>query len=547
MTETLRLALVADIHHGPEHQTKRGPAALGLLDAFLDFVREWGPDAVIDLGDRVSDIAPDEDRARLAEVAARFQGLNTPRFHLDGNHDVAFMGAEDNAGALGKAPGHASVDIKGRHLVLWNADCRIPWPETFRFRPSDLDWLARDLAATDLPTIVLSHVPLGGGAMTGNMYFQRNPEFGGYPDGAAVREVLASTGHVVLGVAGHVHWNGLHTVDGVPHLTLQSLTESFTTDGAPAGAWATLEVDDEIRWRVYGRDPIALTLPLRPRGRRWVAPLAPIRERRRERSVDGRLAGVKAVILDFDGVLYRDDEPIAGAPEFVRWARAAGLGIAGVTNNARRSADDYARKLARMGIDIPAAAIVTAGEDTARMLAARAPGATVFVAGPEALGRELIAAGLVEGEPPDFVVAGMDPEMTVARLARAAVHLRNGALLVVSNPDRTHPTPAGLEPEAGAVQAFLEAAGGKPAEACGKPGAGIFRLALDRLGTAPGETLMVGDTLMTDILGANRAGLLSAHVLTGNPAEGAPEAEPTVRVADLAELQAVLTEALGHD
>lgn len=273
MTADLRLAIVTDIHHGTPKLTKRGDRALDLLDRFLDFCADWGPDIIVEMGDRINDQDRETDRRLLAEVAAKFSGLNTPRAHLDGNHDSDFLLPEDNAAALG-AVGHASRDLNGYHIVFWNASTKIPRPEPFRASPADLEWLAADLAAADLPSIVFSHVPVSGASMIGNYWFQNKPQHATYPNAVEVRAIIEESGRVVLCVAGHVHWNSLHQAGGVPHITIQSLTESFTTGGEPAGAWATLEIGGgEIRWQTYGLDPIHMVLPLRSFGHRWAEPL----------------------------------------------------------------------------------------------------------------------------------------------------------------------------------------------------------------------------------------------------------------------------------
>lgn len=275
MIADLRLAIVADIHHGPPKLTKRGDRALDLLDRFLGFCAGYGPDLIVDLGDRINDQDRETDRRLLAEVAAKFRGLNTPHAHLDGNHDSDFLLPEDNAAALG-TKGHASRDLNGYHLVFWNASTKIPRPEPFRASEADLAWLAADLAATDLPTVVFSHVPVSGASMTGNYWFQNKPEHATYPNAAEARAILEASGRVVLCVAGHVHWNSLHQAGGIPHITIQSLTESFATGGEPAEAWATLEIGGgEIRWQTFGLDPIGVVLPLRWPAQRWIAPLPP--------------------------------------------------------------------------------------------------------------------------------------------------------------------------------------------------------------------------------------------------------------------------------
>jgi Icc protein len=51
----VKLAVVGDIHHGRDFGTKKGTAALGLLGQFVEHVNKAELDAVIDLGDRISD------------------------------------------------------------------------------------------------------------------------------------------------------------------------------------------------------------------------------------------------------------------------------------------------------------------------------------------------------------------------------------------------------------------------------------------------------------------------------------------------------------
>jgi len=545
MPETLKLAVVTDIHHGDDKLTKRGSAALGLLDDFLRFSGEWGADMIVELGDRISDIDVETDARLAADVAARFVGLNTPHAHVNGNHDLAFLGEAANADLLGPDLVSRSVEIKGWRLIFWVADAYIPGATPFSLRPSDLEWLAAELPKSDAPTVVFTHVPLGEGSMVGNYWFQNNPAFARYPNAAAARALIEAHGHVALCVAGHVHWNSLHRVNAIPHITIQSLTESFATSGEAAGAWATLELGEDIRWRTFGRDPVEMVLPLRRPGEHWPAPLGPFARRRGAPGARPSVARgeVKAILFDLDGVLYRDDAPVEHAREFFDWAKGAGIALAALTNNAARSAADYAAKLGAMGYDLPAERIVTAGMATADWLARRTPGARAHAVGPAALAAELAAVGCVEaGDGADYVVAGIAPETTISDLSRATRLLRAGAKLVMTNPDRTHPTPAGYAPEAGAVQAFLEASGGVKASVIGKPNRYIFDLALARIGAAPETTLMIGDTPETDILGGGRAGMPTALVETGNPTDRATEFQPTFHVEHLGELRALLSE-----
>lgn len=273
-----RIAVVADIHHGADSMTKRGSTALGLMAEFARFVAEANPDAVIDLGDRISDVDAETDRRLAAEVAEAFRAINVPVHHLCGNHDRDHLTVADNEAILAQSLGHALLDIGTWRIVLWRADSRIRRPAKdglhgFVLDEADLLWLAGVIRAADRPLAIVSHVPVSGHAQTGNYYFERNPNSSTYPGTDRLRAMLRTAAVPVLWLSGHVHWNTVTTVDGIPHFTVQSLTESFTTSPEPAAAWALLELDDAIDLRVFGRDPFAIRLDAAATMRRWIAPL----------------------------------------------------------------------------------------------------------------------------------------------------------------------------------------------------------------------------------------------------------------------------------
>ncbi len=116
------------------------------------------------------------------------------------------------------------------------------------------------------------------------------------------------------------------------------------------------------------------------------------------------LAGVRGVMLDLDGVVYREDTLLPGAPEFVSFVRRTCRRLVAVTNNSARSAAEYAEKLGRLDVPIPEEDIITSAWATAQYLRRHHRGARVLVVGSPALKRELRAAGLVESRDPEYVV-----------------------------------------------------------------------------------------------------------------------------------------------
>jgi HAD superfamily hydrolase (TIGR01450 family) len=230
------------------------------------------------------------------------------------------------------------------------------------------------------------------------------------------------------------------------------------------------------------------------------------------------LAGYENVVLDLDGCVWLGEEPIQGAPEAITELRAAGKGLAFLTNNSRRSPEEYVRKLWSLGLKASLGDVVTAGRAVQHVLADRERRDT-FVIGSEALFRHVSDAGqrIVNGtararSAEVVVVAGHD-EFDYGELRVATQALLSGAEMIAADRDRTFPEQDGLWPGSGAIVAALEYASERTARVVGKPASEIFMTALERLDG--GRTLVVGDRVDVDLAGAAAAGLDGAIVLTG--------------------------------
>ncbi|MDQ5853349.1 MAG: HAD-IIA family hydrolase [Chloroflexota bacterium] len=231
---------------------------------------------------------------------------------------------------------------------------------------------------------------------------------------------------------------------------------------------------------------------------------------------------VRAVLFDMDGVLYRGDQALPGVNELLAFLARREVAYACITNNASRTREQFSAKLQGLGIAVPPERIVTSATATSVWLRARAPrGTTIYAIGMDGLREALFADGYFVEQPPegsrypDYVVVGADFEVTYAKLATACLAIRAGSLFVGTNPDTTFPSERGIVPGAGALIVALEAASDRKAAIIGKPEPAMFEAALQLLGVPASDALVVGDRLDTDVLGAARAGIPSAMVLTG--------------------------------
>jgi 4-nitrophenyl phosphatase len=230
-----------------------------------------------------------------------------------------------------------------------------------------------------------------------------------------------------------------------------------------------------------------------------------------------RLAEIRAVISDMDGVLWRGSQPMPGLAEFFVYLRRRNLRLILATNNATRTPAQYAARLAEFGVPVSEAEVLTSGDVVADYLTTVArPGTGVFVVGEKALVQSIQARGfVVSDDATEIVVAALDRQLTYARLAHATRLIRNGARFIGTNPDKTWPSETEITPGAGAVLAFLEAATDVKPFIVAKPEPVIFQQALARMGSRPEETVMIGDRLETDILGGQRVGMRTILVLSG--------------------------------
>lgn len=257
------------------------------------------------------------------------------------------------------------------------------------------------------------------------------------------------------------------------------------------------------------------------------------------------LSRFNAVLLDMDGVLYRGKLPLPGVNELLALFHERGISYACVTNNATLTPGQFEAKLAGMGITIPAARIVTSPIATRRYLEGEAaPGTRVFCVGMAGLREALFGDGyyLEDDERPEYVVVGMDFEVTYRQLRRACLHIRAGARFIGTNPDTTFPAEDGIVPGCGALLALLRAGSETEPFVIGKPGPTMFHAAVQMLGADPARTLTIGDRLDTDIAGSVAAGMASVLVLTGvTSAEQllTSPVQPDATFADLPELVAV--------
>lgn len=224
----------------------------------------------------------------------------------------------------------------------------------------------------------------------------------------------------------------------------------------------------------------------------------------------------KNYLMDMDGVLVRGRTAIPGAQEFIDRLNALGLEYLVLTNNPMYTPRDLAHRLQSSGLQVKAERIFTSALATARFINSQRPNGKAFVIGESGLTDAVHSVGYVMTETePDYVVLGETHGYNISQITKAVRLIAGGARFVATNPDPSGPSEDGLVPACGAMAALVEKATGVAPFFVGKPNPLMMRSALNYLGAHSEETIMIGDRMDTDIVGAVSSGTDTALVLTG--------------------------------
>ncbi|MFD2656422.1 TIGR01457 family HAD-type hydrolase [Gracilibacillus thailandensis] len=244
-------------------------------------------------------------------------------------------------------------------------------------------------------------------------------------------------------------------------------------------------------------------------------------------------------LIDLDGTVYKGTEKIIEAIDFVKELDRRGLPYLFLTNNSTKHPSDVSKKLVDMGVPSTTEHVFTTSMATASYIKEQKADAKVYPIGEEGLHMALEECGLeIVEEGAEFVVMGLDRTINYEKLAKGALNIRAGASFVATNGDVALPTERGFLPGAGSLISVLSVTTGARPKFIGKPESIIVDQALEVLGTAKEETLMVGDNYATDILAGINAGIDSLLVHTGVTTKEdlkSIEKQPTFTIDSLAE------------
>ena len=225
---------------------------------------------------------------------------------------------------------------------------------------------------------------------------------------------------------------------------------------------------------------------------------------------------VDGVLLDIDGVLTVSWSPLDGAVEAIRWLEDRKIDFRLVTNSSSKSRREIAALLEDAGMPIPEDRILTAVTSAARYLARSHTGARCLVVNEGQIGEDLEGIELADTHSAGVVLlGGAGPTIGYKELNEVFRLVLDDVPVIALHRNARFQTAEGPALDMGAFIVGIEAATGTEIPVVGKPAAAFFDGALADLRTEARHTVMVGDDIGSDVLGAQEVGITGVLVRTG--------------------------------
>ena len=257
-----KIAFISDVHMGPSYFRKGVRRKLteyseSNIVRFLEYSSSEGDFSfAVQLGDLIEDLKIEEDSITYRKGIEILEKCSVPIHHVVGNHDTVHLSTNDLRDILCLESLYYSFDYGDYHFVVLCT--QVPDPKTPRIILPDeqYSWLAKDLEATNKPTVIFSHHSFADQSLEGNPWFE------GFPEGCLVenrvetRNLFRDSGKVIAIINGHLHWNHVDWHDGIPYITVQSAIENFDSKGTPANAWGIISLkENRFSLNQFGNDP----------------------------------------------------------------------------------------------------------------------------------------------------------------------------------------------------------------------------------------------------------------------------------------------------
>lgn len=235
------------------------------------------------------------------------------------------------------------------------------------------------------------------------------------------------------------------------------------------------------------------------------------------------LSEIECFVLDMDGTINLEWDLIDGALDFINILKEKGTDFYFFTNNSSKSPMDYVDKLTKLGFEgMTRKNVMTSGDVMIHYLKTHSEKPKIYLAGTPELEKQFRDEGIIlldesaGADETDFVVQGFDTTYEYKKMDAVCRLAYEGVPFLATNIDRVCPMKDGkFIPDCGSMCKMVTHATGVEPKFVGKPFKETVDFILDKTGTDPKRTAMVGDRLYTDIMTAVNGGICGICVLSG--------------------------------
>ena len=229
---------------------------------------------------------------------------------------------------------------------------------------------------------------------------------------------------------------------------------------------------------------------------------------------------ISGIMIDMDGTVYKGNEVIEGAPEFVERLKQKKIPFVFLTNNSASGRKHYLNKLKRMGFDVTIDNILTSATAAFRYISKHHRNESVYPVGTPKFVEEAKEAGIrIVDDHPDIVLLAFDTSITYEKMNKAYNFIKSGSKFIATHPDDLCPTEDGYDIDIGPFIRFFETMTGVKAIVIGKPNELMIEMAAENMNVRKEGMVMIGDRLYTDIKMASDTGIRSILVFSGETKE----------------------------
>ncbi len=228
----------------------------------------------------------------------------------------------------------------------------------------------------------------------------------------------------------------------------------------------------------------------------------------------------KALLIDLDGVLYQENELIPGALETLQWIEQQQIDYLFVTNTTSRSRQSLLKKFDQMGFHTTVDHIITPIVAASKWLQQKSITSAALLVKADAcvdfVGLEAIDS-VAESGAEAVIIGDLGEDWDYPTLNRAFRLLMSDPqpVLIALGMTRYWQSADGLSLDVAPFIKALEHAADCQAEVIGKPSTAFYQSALTLLGNSAEQVIMIGDDIVGDVDGAQKAGLQAILVKTG--------------------------------